>query len=72
MAQITPETPVTFGNLLAALSLVLQQANAELLGWRQFREELEAWFGENPKISEAFGAFQEKRRGRAPKRARRK
>lgn len=57
-----PPTAVTRGSVTSTLIEELQQLCRELAERRQLADDLAAWFEQNPKLSEKFGAFQRRRR----------
>ena len=56
--QVTADTPVTAGNLLASLTIALHDVNRELAGWRAFGAFVKA----NPDIEERLAKWQEEQK----------
>ena len=52
--KLTARTPVTAGNLLAVLTIALEDVNRELAGWRAFGAFVKA----NPDIEERLAKWQ--------------
>lgn len=52
---LTPETPITAGNMLGMLSIMFAEVNRELAGWRAFAAFLKA----NPDVEERLAKWQE-------------
>ncbi len=56
--KLTANTPLTAGNLLAVLTVALEDVHRELAGWRAFGAFVKA----NPDIEERLAKWQEEQK----------